>query len=428
MWFTMNLALVLALTACKPDATPAPPASGSGSAAMPTAQPAPIDAAVVAPTPWQVPSAAKPVTGDADATALGTAITAHLVERVSKQKAGGGRSVQTVLVLEGKGSALAADETDEGSAQDGSKATRALVGEADVVLPPLTPPRPASIADLPNDAMPELDFKGPLLFVAKFSSKGEKRALAIAHDHDTIMVWTMVAPSDSIDVPPSWSVTGTIKLAAGANVITPALAGKTTGTLAATSLDDLLASRRIERDHVARRADHAGSQWAVVEDKRPTAGDPPSSYTVIRVTAAGPSTVELVAPGPDGWFEGVAAIDVEDLDNDGIDDAVITASWTRLRSQRELTTTEKVDQIYVVGGAQLSIGAQHASQYKTETNLGPYENAQPEESIAFTYSIEDGTLHIKRGASSIEHKRVKGLLAPRRDPSLLPGDLSITFK
>jgi hypothetical protein len=160
--------------------------------------------------------------------------------------------VKTVLVLEGNGIALAADETDEGSAQDGSKATLALAGEADVVLPPLTPPRPFTDKDLPNDAMPALDFKGPLLFVVNFASKGEKRVLAVAHDQDTIVVWT--------------------------------------------------------------------------------------------------------------------------------------------------------------------------------TNLGPDENPQPKELIEFTYSITNGTLHVEKGAFSIEHKRVKGLLDPRRDPLLVPGDLPITFK
>jgi hypothetical protein len=343
--------------------------------------------------------------------------------------------VKTVLVLEGNGLALAADETDEGAAQDGAKATLALAGEPDVVLPPLTPPRPFTDKDLPNDAMPALDFKGPLLFVVNFASKGEKRVLAVAHDQDTIVVWTMIAASDSVDVAPSWSATGTLKLAPGAKVNAPALVATTAaaappaaGTLAATALDELIASRRIDRDHVAKRADQPHSQWAVVDGKGAAAGAPPASYTVMRVTAAGPSTLELMAPGPDAWFGSVSAIDVKDLDNDGVDDAVITATWERQRSQRKLTTTEKVEQLYVVGGAQLALGAQHASHYKTETNLGPDENPQPEESIEFTYSITNGMLHVEKGAFSIEHKRVKGLLDPRRDPLLVPGDLPITFK
>jgi hypothetical protein len=425
MRFTMRLALVVAFVACKKPA--ADQAAGSGSSTVP----APADVAVV--MPWKVPAGAKSATGDVDATALGSAVTAHLVERVTALKAGGGRNVKTVLVLEGTGAALAADETDEGFAQDGAQATLALAGEADLVLPPLTPPRP--FADKDGDLA--LDFKGPLLFLAHFESKGEKRAVAIAQDKDTIVAWTMIAASDAVDVAPSWSVTGTIKLAPGAKVNAPALVGAAAttptaptagGTLAATALDELIDSKRINRDHVTRRADLPHSQWAVVQGKGAAAGAPPESYTVIRVTAAGPSMVELVAPGPDAWFDGVSGLDVKDLDGDATDDAVITATWERQRSKGKLTTTEKVDQIYVVGGVPLAVGAQHASQYKTTTNLGPDENPQPEESIAFTYSIAKVVLHVEMGASSIENKRMKGLLDPKRDPLLVPGDLPITFK
>jgi hypothetical protein len=198
--------------------------------------------------------------------------------------------------------------------------------------------------------------------------------------------------------------------------------------LAATALDELIETRRINRDHVTRRVDLPHSQWAVVLGKGAAAGAPPELYTVIRVTAAGPNMVELVAPGPGAWFDDVSALDVKDLDNDGTDDAVITATWERQRSQHELTTTEKVEQVYVVGGVPLAVGAQHAIQYKTTTNLGPKENPQPEESIAFTYAIAKGTLHVEIGASSIEKKRVKGLLDPKLDPLLAPGDLPIAFK
>jgi hypothetical protein len=426
MRFTMRLALVMAFVACK---KPGDQTAGSGSATPTIPTPAPADAAIA--TPWQVPAGTKPATGDADATALGTTITVHLVERVTALKAADARNVKTVLVLEGTGAALAADETDEGFAQDGARTTVALAGEADVVLPPLTPPRP--FADKDGDLA--LDFKGPLLFLAHFESKGEKRAVAVAQDKDTIVTWTMIAASDAVDVAPSWSTTGTIKLAPGTKVNAPALvaaampaAPAAGGALAATALDDLIASKRINRDHVTRRVDLPHSQWAVVEGKGAAAGAPPESYTVIRVTAAGPSMVELAAPGPDAWFDGVSGLDVKDVDADGTDDAVITATWERQRSAKKLTTTEKVDQVYVVGGAQLAVGAQHASQYKTTTNLGPDENPQPEESIAFTYSIAKSTLHVEMGASSIEKKRVKGLLDPKRDPLLVPGDLPIAFK
>lgn len=226
MRLMVKIALVLTLVACKaPDATPVQPAGGSGGSGVGRAVTSATPAA--ARKPWQVPVAAKPVSGDADATALGTAITAHLIERVTNLKEGGWRHVKTVLVLEGNGIALAADETDEGAAQDGSQATLALAGEADIVLPPLTPPRSFTDKDLPNDAMPALDFKGPLLFVVNFASKGEKRVLAVAHDHDTIVVWTMIAASDSVDVAPSWSATGTLNLAPGAKLNAPALVAAT---------------------------------------------------------------------------------------------------------------------------------------------------------------------------------------------------------
>jgi hypothetical protein len=88
----------------------------------------------------------------------------------------------------------------------------------------------------------------------------------------------------------------------------------------------------------------------------------------------------------------------------------------------KLTTTDHVDAIYVVGGATLAIGAQHAAHYATETNLGDTGNAQPEESIAFTYAITPGpppALHVEAGASTVSPSRIKGLLSPARDPWLV---------
>ena len=115
---------------------------------------------------------------------------------------------------------------------------------------------------------------------------------------------------------------------------------------------------------------------------------------------------------------------------------MITAKWARQLQQaapkhHTLDTTEHVEEVYVIGGAQLAVGAQHATAYKTETNLGPDENAQPEESIAFRYAVVPGpppVLHVEVGASTISPKRTKGVLDPAKDPLLTAADLPISFK
>ncbi|HMG21276.1 MAG TPA: hypothetical protein VK607_08175 [Kofleriaceae bacterium] len=472
MRFILGLALVAAVlgAACKKtDGTPAAAESGSAVAATPPA-PSPVAppatpaaaapaatapaAAAPAAAPWQVPAGARAGDASADATALGAAVTAHLVERVQKTQVKGARHVKLLLVLEGAGGAIIADVTEEGLAQDGAAAIKAMAGTPDVILPPLSPPRPFADKDAPL----ALEFKGPLVFLAHFASRGEKRDLAVAQDHDTIAVWTMIAASDSVDVAPAWEQTGTIKLAPGAKVTAPALAGGASpasptgaaggaggaaaapaagGPLRATALDDALGAKGIAGAGVAARGATPRSQWAAVKGKLDPVTASVTAYTIWRVTSAGTSTLELAPPASraGSWFDALSAIDAKDIDGDGIDDAVITAKWSRQLSGKsrhgKLVTTEQVDAIYVIGGAELAIGAQHAAQYTTETNLGDGENPQPAESIAFSHAIVPGSppvLHVAVGASTISPSRVKGLLDPRSDAWLTAADLPIAFR
>jgi hypothetical protein len=207
--------------------------------------------------------------------------------------------------------------------------------------------------------------------------------------------------------------------------------------LSAKVLDDALGDKGTEPASVVKRAKAPQSQWAAVRGKPNPANGEATAYTIWRVTAAGPATVALTPPGASAraWFDELSAIDVNDLDGDGVDDAVITAAWSRVVSgtskQGELTSIEHLELVYIVGGSELSLGAQHATAYKTETNLDPGENPQPEESISFTYAIKPGpplVLHVEVGASTISPKRVKGLLDPKRNPWLTAADLPIVFK
>jgi hypothetical protein len=427
------VASALGAAACKKKPNTAEPSVGSGSAVVQ----APIDAAA---GPWTLPTGASAADANADATSLGAQVTLHLVERVSKDEVGGGRGVKTIVVLEGSGGAIAADETSEGLAQDGAPATMAMKAPADIVLAPLTPSRPIK----EDESIAELDYKGPLLFLVHFESKGETRDVALAKDKDTLAVWTMIAPSDAVDVAPAWEESGRIKLAPGATVTTPAITGAAavptaspTGTLSPTALDDALAAKGVQHDAIAKRASGPHSQWAVVNGKM--AGVNPATYVVWRTTAAGTSTVELApppAPPNASYFDEVTGIDVQDVDKDGVDDAVITAKWERQLSQpaskgHTLDTTERVEQLYVVGGANLALGAQHVRSYTTETNLGPDENAQEGESVTFDTAVVPGTPPVLRatvGESSVQSKRVKGLLDPAKDPLLKAGDTPIVFK
>src|SRR5438105_4913087 len=134
MRFTLLIGVVATLCtgACnkKSNETASPTSGGSGSAVQPR------DAAVevVVAKPWKVPAGASAARANADATALGTTLSVHLVEHVLKIETGGGRAAKTVLVIEGANAAIAADETSEGLAQDGAKATMAISGEADIML------------------------------------------------------------------------------------------------------------------------------------------------------------------------------------------------------------------------------------------------------------------------------------------------------
>ena len=160
-----------------------------------------------------------------------------------------------------------------------------------------------------------------------------------------------------------------------------------------------------------------------------------TSYVVWRALPSGTSTLELTLP-ESAAFEDVTAIDVQDVDKDGVDDAMITATWQRSFEEprgkgHTLQTTEHVEQVYVIGGANLSIGAQHVRDYKTETNLGPDENAQEPESVTFETSVVPGTPPVLRsaaGESSVQPKRIKGLFDPGKDPLLKAGDAPIVFK
>jgi hypothetical protein len=211
------------------------------------------------------------------------------------------------------------------------------------------------------------------------------------------------------------------------------------GSLRATALDDALGAKGIDLTSVAVRAATPTSQWAAVKTKIKVTTGGVLTYTLWRATPAGVTTFDLLPPpgGASSWFNDLSAIDVKDVDGDHVDDAVITARWSRRFTGKlkagEVTTLEEVEAVYVVGGARLAVGAQHASAYKTETNLEPGENEQPAESIAFTYALVPGpppVLHATMGASDVLPKteRLKGLLDPKRDPWLTPGDLPIVFK
>jgi hypothetical protein len=236
MRFTIGLALVAALgaAACKKKTTTAEAvgsgsaigsapsvaagsgSSGSAGSAEQPAAPPPVDAAT---GPWQRPAGATAGSGDVDATSLGNAVVVHLVEHVVKPKAGEKqRVVKTLLALEGGGKAIVADETAGVFADDASPAALAITTESDLILPPLTPPRPLQGSDIDGGGTYELEFKGPLLFLVHLKSKTETRVLAVGKDQDSLVVWTLSIATDAVDVAPEWEKTGTIKLAPGATV------------------------------------------------------------------------------------------------------------------------------------------------------------------------------------------------------------------
>lgn len=236
MRFTIGLALVAALGAagCKKKSTSVE-AVGSGSAAgsAPSvavgsgsagtvgsadqpATPPPIDAAT---GPWQRPAGATAGSGDVDATSLGNAVVVHFLEHIVKPKPNEKqRVVKTLLALEGGGKAIIADETAGVFADDASPRALAITTEADLILPPLTPPRPFQGSDADPGIPAEFEFKGPLLFLVDLKSKRETRKLAVGKDQDSLVVWTLEIATDDVDVPPEWEKTGTIKLAPGATV------------------------------------------------------------------------------------------------------------------------------------------------------------------------------------------------------------------
>ena len=220
---SIELVLVAALgvAACKQSATTvAMTGSGTDSAqsastASPPAAPPSVDAAA---GPCQRPATATSVSGDADATALGSAVVVHLVEHIVKPKpTDTERVMKSLLVLEGGGKAIVADVTAEDLGTDGSPAAMAITTESDIVHAPLTPPRPFQ----ESDAHLPLDFKAPLVFIVHVTAKNETRDVAVGNDQDSIVVWTLVTPSDSVDVAPEWERSATIKLAPGA-AVTPA--------------------------------------------------------------------------------------------------------------------------------------------------------------------------------------------------------------
>jgi len=237
-------------------------------------------------------------------------------------------------------------------------------------------------------------------------------------------------PATTTVTPESGSAVGSATPVTPHTETTPAPAS---AALSPTALDDALASKSVQRDDVIKRADTPHSQWAVVN------GSPGSvnttSYVVWRALPSGTSMLELTLP-ESAAFDDVTGIDVQDVDKDGVDDAVITATWQRSLEEprgkgHTLQTTEHVEQMYVVGGAKLAVGAQHARDYKTETNLGPDENAQPEEAVAFTTSVLPGPPPVLRaiaGEASLQPNRIKGLLDPGKDPLLKAGDVPIGFK
>jgi hypothetical protein len=214
-------ALVVVL-GCKNTSSTSVASSGSGSAREAVSATAGSAAASVdaASGPWKIPANATTESKDADATALGTTVVAHFVERVQKpEPSDKARSVKTLLVLEGAGKALVVDETDGALAEDDAPSTMALAGEAEIVHAPLTPPR----AFQDSDSTVALEVNAPMWFLVHLSSKAEKRDIAVVRDNDALVVWTMVAATDSVDVAPSWEQTGAVKLAAGTTVTAPAV-------------------------------------------------------------------------------------------------------------------------------------------------------------------------------------------------------------
>ena len=200
----------------------------SGSAVEGTGSAAPIaDVAVpiAAAGPWTMPAGATAGSADADATGLGSAVVVHFVEHVVKPKPHEKtRTVKLLLVLEGGGKTIIADETGILGADDRSPAAMATKVESDIILAPLTPPRPLQGSDIDGGGDYELDFKGPLLFLVHLKPKAEVFEVAVGKVNDSLVVWLLQIPFDDVDAVPEWDVTGTIKLAPGA-VVTAAGSG-----------------------------------------------------------------------------------------------------------------------------------------------------------------------------------------------------------
>ncbi|HEY4238841.1 MAG TPA: hypothetical protein VGM88_03465 [Kofleriaceae bacterium] len=443
MRFTIGVALVaLGAAGCKKHegdagsgSAPAPVAIDAAAAPVPPAPPPPV----AGPPTKLTGTKAKPDAAEqVDATAAGASVALKLVTKTTDVARGAGVQVELHVMLAGGGKTWEYDASTDHLPADGDAKKQPKGAETTVA--PLSPPRP--IADA--DSIASLDFAKPLLYLAKFKTPdddAEQFDFAIAHDGDQLLIWRMTGSVSAPDgKAPAWTQIAMIKLAPGATVTTggtaapaPAAppAAPKTGALSPTALDDAIASGPYKGKRPEKRVDTATSQWAVFEVMAPGEAVP-GAYDIWRRTAAGLSTKTIELASKSASFDAVTKVDVKDLDGDGIDDAVITTSWEDTFHKGQIQTTQHVEQVYVVGGAErgLVVGATHVIGFTTETNEGPGENPQPGDSIDFQWAVVPGpppVLHVAIGAQTIQKKRLDGLLRPT-DSIVAAGDQPIKFQ
>jgi hypothetical protein len=181
------------------DAAPAAPAIDAAPAA-PAA-----DGAFVVPT--DAPLVKESAARKADASALGTSVTVHLVEKVAAPTGDDSRHVDQLLVLQGTGALV----VELGFATDlGAKYKDQ--GEEVRTVEPIDPPRPFA----KDDAGAMLGFKGPIAYVKHWAGDEESGDdLAVAQDGDALVVWR----SQTLDGEAGdWFEQARVKLAPGATL------------------------------------------------------------------------------------------------------------------------------------------------------------------------------------------------------------------
>ena len=192
----------------------------------------------------------------------------------------------------------------------------------------------------------------------------------------------------------------------------------------------------------AARTGADGATWSITVAARDDVGDPAAVRVAWQRDGA---RAALTLVPPDGahraWFDGVASLELRDVDGDGdgdgTDAAVLVLRWSRHSVVSLVTdgdddepawiaTLEQAEQLYVVratGGA-LELAFTHLIAYTTSTDAAETVDRPTAdvERVRYAYEITAGAVRLTR----IEHEvaaayRLPGVLDPARDPRFAAG-------